>query len=408
MKWPARLLPVKKTVQALKKKGYALADFIRSGAISESGQHVTPDSALKQVVVYSCVRVLSESIGMLPCKLYKEQGGRREIDSGHPLSRVLSIAPNDYMTAQEFWELVVIHLCLRGNFYAHKTRVGRQIELHPLAPESVTAKMDERRKLYYEVNTNGQTQTYTQKELWHVRLPSIDGINGLSPITQGLGAIGLNQSLNQYMSRFYTNGARPSGAITLPTVMDDEVIVRLSEQFNARHSGSANAGRPLILEGGMGWQPLSMTAHDAQLLESQKLNETQICGLFRVPPHMIASMEKMTLNNIEHMGMNFVNHSLVPYLTRIEKRIICGLLDEREQGHYYAKFNTAALMRGDLKSRYIAYNIGIHCGILNANECRANEDLNPREGGDDYLLPMNMQPINPKDDNDGQSLELPA
>jgi len=264
------------------------------------------------------------------------------------------------MTAQEFWELVIMHLCLRGNFYAHKvqSKTSGRLELHPIAPETVTPQMDERRRLFYQVKDGTTEKTLTQQDLWHIRLSSIDGINGLSPITQGAGALGLNQAINQHSARFFVNGARPSGIVSIPEAhIDDDAIEHLQHQFNERYAGSGNTGKVLFFPQGMQWQNLSLTAQDAQLIESQKLTEAQICGLFRVPPHLIANMEKMTLNNIEHMGMHFVNFALVPYLTRIEKRILVGLLDETEQPRYYAKFNTAALMRGDLKSRYEAYAI---------------------------------------------------
>ena len=99
------------------------------------------------------------------------------------------------------------------------------------------------------------------------------------------------------------------------------------------------------------------------------------------------------------MGMSFVNYSLVPYMTRIEARIRVGLLNEKDRKTYYAKFNAGALLRGDLKTRYEAYGTGINWGFLSPNECRALEDLNPREGGDIYLTPMNMT-TKPKEDKD--------
>ena len=98
----------------------------------------------------------------------------------------------------------------------------------------------------------------------------------------------------------------------------------------------------------------------------------------------------MTLNNIEHMGMSFVNYSLVPLITRIENRISVGLLSDKDRLTHYAKFNAGALMRGDLKGRYESYGRGIQWGILSPNDCRDLEDYNPREGGDIYLTPMNM------------------
>ena len=146
-----------------------------------------------------------------------------------------------------------------------------------------------------------------------------------------------------------------SGVLQTEQTLTDEAFARLKAEFQGEHMGVANAYKPMILEMGLDWKPISLNAQDTQFIESKKMSEAQICGLFRVPPHLVASMEKMTLNNIEHMGMSFVNYSLVPLMTRIEHRIQVGLLNETDRLTHYAKFNAGALMRGDLKGRYESY-----------------------------------------------------
>ena len=125
-------------------------------------------------------------------------------------------------------------------------------------------------------------------------------------------------------------------------------------------------------------------------METRKFQRDEICAIFRVPPHLVANLEKATFSNIEHQGINFINYALVPYMTRIEQRANIGLLRAEDAGRYYAKFNAGGLMRGDLKSRYESYGRGIQWGILSPNDCRELEDLNPRDGGDIYLTPTNM------------------
>ncbi len=146
----------------------------------------------------------------------------------------------------------------------------------------------------------------------------------------------------------------------------------------------------MILEMGLKWQQISMTSEDAQFLETRKFQLEEICRIFRVPLHMIQNTDRATFNNIENLGIGFINYSLVPYLTRIEQRINVGLVKPSKQGVFYAKFNTGALLRGDMKSRFDAYATGINWGIYSPNECRELEELNPRDGGDIWLTPMNM------------------
>lgn len=368
-----------------------LAKALGEGYESNSGQRVTTNSAMQQLVVFNCVRVLAESMGMLPCQLLKKTDRVRLPATGHRLYPLITMAPNSYMTAQEFWELLVACLCLRGNFYAYKvSALGNVGELLPLNPDIVRPKLKDDWTVEYTVNFKSGTKVLTQDEIWHVRLFTLDGLNGLNPIAYARQALGLGQAMDAHAAKLFTNGAVTSGVLRTEQELSPEAFDRLKTEFQGEHMGVANAYKPMILEMGLDWKPISLSAQDTQFIESKKLTEAQICGLFRVPPHLVASMEKMTLNNIEHMGMSFVNYSLVPIMTRIEHRIQVGLLNDKDRLTHYAKFNAGALMRGDLKGRYEAYAKGIQWSILSSNECRDLEDMNPREGGDVYLTPMNM------------------
>lgn len=368
-----------------------LARVLGEGYESNAGQRVTTTSAMQQLVVFNCVRVLAESMGMLPCRLLKQTGRVRLPATEHRLYPLITMAPNSYMTAQEFWEMLVACLCLRGNFYAYKVMaLGNVVELLPLNPDIVTPKLKDDWTVEYKVNFKSGVQTLTQDEIWHVRLFTLDGLNGLNPIAYARQALGLGQAMDAHAAKLFTNGAVASGVLSTGETLTPEAFERLKEEFQGEHMGTANAYKPMILEQGLDWKPISLSAQDTQFIESKKLTEAQLCGLFRVPPHLVASMEKMTLNNIEHMGMSFVNYSLVPIMTRIEHRIQVGLLNEKDRFTHYAKFNAGALMRGDLKGRYESYGKGIQWGILSPNDCRELEDENPREGGDIYLTPMNM------------------
>lgn len=368
-----------------------LAAALGVGYESYSGQAVTTSSAMQQLTVFNCVRVLAESVGMLPCRLYQQTERQRIPAVAHRLYRLLSLAPNGYMTSQEFWELLIACLCLRGNFYAYKVMaLGNVVELLPIDPDAVKPVLKDDWTVEYKVRFKSGERTLTQDEIWHVRLFTLDGLTGLNPIAYARQTIGIGQAMDKHAGKLFTNGAVTSGVLATDQTLTDEAFERLKTQFQGEHMGVANAYKPMILEMGLNWKPISLDAQDSQFIESRKLTDAQLCGLFRVPPHLVANMEKMTLNNIEHMGMSFVSYSLVPLLTRIEHRIQVGLLSERDQATHYAKFNAGALLRGDLKGRYESYGKGIQWGILSPNDCREMEDFNPREGGDIYLTPMNM------------------
>ncbi|MEX0445513.1 phage portal protein [Xenorhabdus sp. SGI246] len=369
-----------------------LSELIGLSYDTYSGRRVSPQLAMQLTAVFSCVRVLAESVGMLPCSLYKQldRGNQRAVEER--LHKLLSVKPNNYMTPQEFWELLIACLCLRGNFYAYKVKaLGEVVELLPLDPGCVVAKLNSDWQPEYQVTfPNGESRALTQDELWHVRIFTLDGLTGLSPIAYARQAIGLGLATEEHGSRLFSNGAVTSGVLQTDQALKDEAYQRLKTDFEARHQGLVNAHKPMILEMGLKWHQISLSAEDAQFLETRKFQLEEICRIFRVPLHMVQNTDQATYNNIENLGIGFINYSLVPYLTRIEQRINAGLVRSNKQGQFYAKFNTGALLRGDMKSRFEAYATGINWGIYSPNECRELEELNPREGGDIYLTPMNM------------------
>jgi HK97 family phage portal protein len=355
---------------------------------------VSTQTAMQLTTVFSCVRVLSESVGMLPCKLMRTDGKNRVSAINHPLHNILTSAPNGYMTAQEFWELLVLCLCLRGNFYAYKVKVlGKLTELLPIDPASVTPKLSSEWGVVYEVTfPSGVKDVLTQDDIWHVRGMTIDGLTGLNPVAYARQAISLGLATEEHGARLFGNGAVTSGVLQTDQILSDDAFKRLKKQFEDEHQGLANAHKPIILEMGLNWKPVALNQQDSQFLETRKFQRDEICAIYRVPPHLVANLERATFSNIEHQSLSFVNYSLVPYLTRIESRISVGLLAPNERGNLYAKFNAGALLRGDLKSRYESYGKGINWGILSPNDARELEDMNPYEGGNVYLTPVNMTP----------------
>lgn len=365
------------------------------------GDPVTPLRAMQLATVFTCVRVLAESMGMLPCRLYRREGKKKIPAEEHKLHDLLYVAPNDFMTAQEFWELLMVCLCLRGNFYAYKVyALGQVVELLPIDPSTVTPKLKDDWTVEYHVSFKDGVRVLTQDEIWHVRLFTLDGLNGLNPVAYARKCFSLGLDLEAHASNLFKNGAVTSGVLETEESLTDDAFNRLKTEFTENHTGLANVYRPLILEKGLKWKPTALNFEDSQFLETRNFQKNEICGLYRVPPHLAAMMEKMTLNNIEHMGMSFVNYSLVPYMTRVESRIKVGLIKPDERKKYYAKFNAGALLRGDLKSRYESYGKGIQWGFLSPNDVRELEDMDPRDGGDVYLTPMNMT-TDPEEGKDG-------
>ena len=148
-----------------------------------------------------------------------------------------------------------------------------------------------------------------------------------------------------------------------------------------------------VLEEGMKYHTIGIAPEDAQFLETRKYQVNEICRIFRVPPHLVGDLERATFSNIEHQSIEFVQHTIRPWLVRWEQEISRSLLDEKERLLYFAKFNVDGLMRGDYKSRMEGYAIGRQNGWLSINDIRRLEDMSlvpADKGGDEYLVNGNM------------------
>lgn len=357
-----------------------------------SGVVVTPSAALQFAPVFACIRVLAESIGQLPLHMFKQKGDQKLLARDHGLFGLLYASPNSYQTSQEWRELVVAHLCLRGNHYSYINRVGGSVlELLPLNPDSVTVKQDENYEVRYQVQfSDGSRDILAADQVLHIKLQSIDGLTGISPIKQAQNAIGLGISTEKYGSLLFKNGGRPGGILTTEGKLSEDQVKLIRDQWNSTHGGGDNSHKVAIMQGGLTWASVSMAAEDAQFLETRKFQRSEIAGIFRVPPHMIGDLEKATFSNIENQGLEFVIHTLMPWLTRIEQRINHQLLTTAEKKRHFVKFNVRGLLRGDMKNRAEFYTKMVNMGAMSPNEIRELEDMNPRDGGDIYLTPLNM------------------
>jgi HK97 family phage portal protein len=368
----------------------------RFGAGSRSGVYVSPETAMTTSAVFACVGLLAESIAQLPVKLYRRRGPAREEIKDHWIRSLLYKRPSPWQTSFEWRETAMMHLCLRGNFYAYKTRdsAGRVMELLPLHPDTVSVRQLDDWELEYLVTLKGGRQIRCgRRDVFHVRYRSLNGFTGLSPIAYQRETIGLSIAAQNHGAAVFSNGARPGGVLTHPSKLSEESAKRLRENWDAAYGGG-NAGRTAVLEDGMTFTTVSMTNSDAQYLETRKFQVEDIARIFGVPLFMIQSTEKTTSwgSGIEQMSMGYVRYTLLPWARRWEQAIKRDIVaEERDGAELEMRFNLEGLQRGDLRSRFQSYREGINMGVYSPNEVRELEGLNPREGGDVWLTPMNMR-----------------
>jgi HK97 family phage portal protein len=371
-----------------------LTDFIRGTDIDAGGGYVhtvSEEGSLATAAVYACVKVIAESIASLPLHLMREQNKIRERARGHPLYNVLHDLANEEMTSLNFREAMLASLLLRGNAYARIERTDSKVTaLWFLSPQNMTISRDSvtKKLVYTYTDEYGVVSKFPPAEIFHIIGFSLDGMTGISPIRQARQTIGLSMATEEYGAKFFSNGARPGGVLETAGVVKDPDRLRAS--WNAQFQGGRNSHRVAVLEEGVKYHSIGIPPDEAQFLETRKFQLSEICRIFRVPPHMIADLDRATFSNIEHQSIGFVQHTLRPWIVRFEQAVYKCLLTEWERGSYYARFNVDGLMRGDFSARMQGYAIGRQNGWLSANDIRELEDMNPIEGGDAYLVNGNM------------------
>lgn len=371
---------------------------------SYTGVNVTPKRALEHTAVYACVNILSESIASLPLSVYKtetkNQKSFKSKDTNHPLYNILHDEPNPDMTSFTFFQLVMVQLLLRGNFYAQIVRnnAGRITGFYPLDNEKMqVVRLESGRIAYvYSHDRLGQVGLESSEVLHFIGM-SLDGIIGISAIAYNRHTIGASIAMETFGSTLFKNGATPSGVVSGKgvTSMSDTAFERFKQSFKESYQGMMNAGKPLILEDGFDFKPITISNKDGQYLESRKFTKSEIASIFRVPPHMINELDKATFSNIEHQSIQFVVDAVRPWAIRIEQETKRKCLTPAEKKSHYFKFNMGALLRGDTQSRYTAYESAITKGCwMSRNEARELEDLNPIDGLDEMIVPLNFGEAN--------------
>ena len=366
---------------------------------TSSGKPVNETTAMQMTAVYSCVRILSETVAGLPLNVYKyNDSGGKEKAFKHPLYRLLHDEPNPEMTSFAFRETLMSHLLLWGNAYAQIIRNarGEVIALYPLMPNKMTVDRDQNGRLFYSYQRGAEDPgalgrssrvNLAPTDVLHIPGLGFDGLIGYSPIAMAKNAIGLAIATEEYGAKFFANGAAPSGVLEHPGTIKDPQ--RVKESWNSAYQGSANAHKIAVLEDGMKYTPIGIAPEQAQFLETRKFQINEIARIFRVPPHMLADLEKSSFSNIEQQSLEFVKYTLDPWVVRWEQSMCRVLFSESEKPSYFIKFNVDGLLRGDYASRMSGYATARQNGWMSANDIRELENLDriaPELGGDLYLI----------------------
>lgn len=363
--------------------GMSLSDFDRvldqlyGGQPSWSGASVSQQTSLGVSAIWACVNALANDIATLPLLTYERTKAGREPAESHYLWDLFLLQTNPEMSAYTFFHFMQFCLCLWGNACAEIEINGRgQITaLHPWRWDRVkigragadhTGPIEYR----YKLPSGGYTPAVPRNRMFHIHGPSLDGVIGLSPIEIHRQTVGLALAISEHGARFFSNGARPLGIISVDHEMGESSYNRLKLDWNNKHQGLANAHRVAILEEGATWSESGENMVDAQYIESFNLTREEVCSIYNVPPHRIGILDKMNNSIAEELSLNYVLYSLAPLCANWQNQIHCDLLSARENKQIYCAFDFLNLLRGNMDATQKFISAMIDRGVINVDTAR--------------------------------------
>jgi HK97 family phage portal protein len=347
------------------------------------GVSVTEQSSMQLLTVYGSVRLISDSIATLPLDVYRRTGDDAKVEVAKPqwLQQ-----PTTNLDFTSWVSQVLSSLLLHGNAYVvvQRNEVGTIVELIPLDPSKVRVTRD-RSRLIYIVNGNR-----VDAEILHIKGLMLPGSDvGLSPVEYARQSIGLGLAAVKFGTGYFEGEGNMPGVIEMPGSAQPETLRAIAEQWRRRRR-EGGRGLPGVLQEGAAWKPTGVTNEQAQFLATRKFTSAEIAGqMFMIDPTELGigiEGSSLTYANLEQRNTRFVRVTLLPWIVRLEKALSDLLAQPR-----YVKFNIAALLRGDLQTRYAAYAVGIGAGFLEPNEARDWEDLPPMDDTPDAPEAAPMQ-----------------
>lgn len=362
---------------------------------SAAGVSVTPLESLSVSTVQACVSLIARALASVPLVLYrKTSNGGREPAEDHPLYPILHDLSNPLQTAFEVRQLLFVSVLLYGNGYAEIEwgADGYPVALWPLSPDQVTLYTTPRRGITYKVH--GDTFGYSSTARWvpawrmhHLRGLATAGLLGMSPL-RAADAVGLAKATEEFGARFFAQGARPGYVLSHPGQLSDKAFQRLQSSWN--DGGGDNAHKTKIVEEGIKVEKTGVAPDEAQFLETRAFQVEEICRIFNVSPGLVGAQNTQTYASAEQDMIRFRELTLGPWAKNHRQAIQRDMLTEAERQDYFVQYKLQSLQMTDLKTRFESHQIGILTGFETPNEVRILEDMNPVQGGDSLLRPLNM------------------
>jgi HK97 family phage portal protein len=346
------------------------------GSPSSSGAPVTADSAMRVSTVWACVRLLADSVSMMPLHAYTvRQGVRTPIDDPP-----LLVSPAAGVSTPDWVYMVMVSLLLRGNAYGlivSRDAMGYATQIELLPPDTVSVRLDAFGQVTYSVR--GVAKPFA--DVWHVSAYRTPGsLVGLSPISYAASAIGTQTAVDAFAKGYFEDAPHPVAVVSTDGPVNQDQARQVKDRITASWQGREIA----VLGSGAKYTPIAVSPEESQFLETKRYGVPDIARFFGVAPEMIggSSGNAMTYANVTQRAMDFLTYSVQPWLTRIEAALYPLL-----PGKKHVRFDTSVLVRLDASTRWNVNKIRLMTGAETINGIRAEEDQPAVSWGDEPFLP---------------------
>lgn len=360
---------------------------------------VSAQEAMSISTVFACVRLIAQVIATLPLNLYRRKDRSKEDAREHPLYECLHDIANERMTAYQLREMMMVNVLLYGKAYAEIVRKsGYVTELWPIPTPLVQEHTDRRGNKEYAVSMEGAAYTVKPSNMFVINGIGYSASKQYKPLEVARRAFNIALSAEQYGLDFFSQGIIPAAVIEYPEKLTQAKLDELKKNFITAYGPGSQGRRKMrlmFLEAGHQYKKIPISPGEAQFGETREGQVIEICRFFNVPPFFVMSLDRAIYNNSEQQNMHFLQYTILPWLKNWEQSIVLQLMTSTERKTYYPEFLVDALLRADAKTRAEVFHIMRQDGVINADEWRSKENMNPIPDGQGavYLAPMNLAPV---------------
>lgn len=363
----------------------------------DSGVVITREKALTIPAVWRAVSTISDTLASLPFGLFKRTDLGAEPARKHPIFSLVRLEPSPGQTSFNFRRALFAQACF-GDAYAkiHRNGVGRASRLEILNTADVSLYQRDDGSIFYIVRralgNRFVEEVLRPEDVIHVQGITLNGIGGMDVARTHRQNFSLSYSATQYGTAFFQNNAHVSHVLEYPGSLTQQQRDLTKEKVKEGYATASRAGETMVLDAGAKLHRIGLNPGEAMLNDARDFQVKEVARIFGVPAHLLSQMNDATFNNIETMSIEFVTLCLRPWAVQFEQECAVKLLtsEEKTADSHFFRLNLDGLLRGDTQSRASYYNTMFNIGAMSPNDVRELENLNRRDAGDEYFVPLNM------------------